>query len=75
VLRRDRDERDALVPGRDDAGEQIRRSRARVADHHTDLPRGLVEPFGHVGPRGLVPDRHEADAVVVERRQQRVDLG
>src|SRR5262249_53162407 len=40
-----------------------------------DLTRRLVEALGHVRPGGLVPEGHEADAVLVERRKQGVDLG
>src|SRR5207249_6959910 len=35
----------------------------------------LVEALGHVRPGGLVADGDEPYGVLVERRQQRVDLG
>src|SRR5262249_51205408 len=39
------------------------------------LARRLVEALGHVGPGGLVPERHQADAVLFERCEQWIDLG
>ena len=74
VLRGDREHGDAFVPRRQQAGHEVRGARTRVAEHHRNLAGRLVEAFGHVHGRSLVPDRHEADAVGIERSQQRIDL-
>ena len=75
VLRRDRHHRHALVPRGDHAADEIGRSRTGVADHDRHLARRLVEALGHVRAGGLVPEGHQADAVLVERREQWIDLG
>ena len=74
VLRGDREHGDAFVPRRQQAGHEVRGARPGVAEHHRDLAGRLVETFGHVHGGCLVPDRHEADAVGIERSEQRVDL-
>jgi hypothetical protein len=74
VLRRERDERNALVTRRDHAGKQVCGARARISEHHPDLAGRLVEPLGHVTGRRLMPDRDEPDLVRLRGRQQRIDL-
>jgi hypothetical protein len=74
VLRGDRDERHAFVPRGDHTGDQVRRARARVAEHGRDLAGRLVEPLGHVRTGCLVAHRYEADVASLERGKQRVDL-
>ena len=74
MLRRDGEHGHAFVARGDDPREEVRRSLPRVADDGGHLAARLVEPLGHVRTACLVPDRDQAHAVLLERREQRIDL-
>ena len=74
MLRGEDDDGNTFVARGDHAGEEICGAGTGIAEHDRDLAAGLIESLGHVNGGGLVANRNESDAVVVELGQYRIDF-
>lgn len=75
VLRSDRQHGNAFVQRGEDAGQQIGRTRAGVADHTGSLSGRLVEALGHVDAGRFMPYRDQPDPVLLKLGKEGIDLG
>jgi hypothetical protein len=65
----------AFMPCGNHTWNEVRRTRAGIAQYGGDLAGRFVEPLRHVNAGSFVTDGNESDAVLLEFRKHRIDLG